>query len=184
MVGELLARIARALDAAEIPYMVIDGQAVLVYGYTRLTDDIDITLGVGPDRLKDVLHVIERADLRSLVDDDFVEQKLVLPAEDRRSKTRVDLIFSYGGYEAEAIRRARPVEIAGYEVAYAAVEDVLIHKVVAGRPQDLRDAVEILLRHLDAVDSAYVQGWLRQFEEAPDMALVPTFQRLLAEARG
>jgi hypothetical protein len=37
--------------------MIIGGQAVLLYGEPRLTKDIDITLGVNVDRLKDLLDV-------------------------------------------------------------------------------------------------------------------------------
>jgi len=48
---ELLARIASALSRGNLPYMVIGGQAVLLYGEPRLTKDIDITLGIPIDRL-------------------------------------------------------------------------------------------------------------------------------------
>ncbi len=43
MFEHLLAKIATALNKAEIPYMVIGGQAVLLYGEPRLTKGIDIT---------------------------------------------------------------------------------------------------------------------------------------------
>ena len=56
MFDELLARIARALDAWGIPYMAIGGQAVLVYGEPRLTRDIDLTFGVDVDALVTVLE--------------------------------------------------------------------------------------------------------------------------------
>ena len=48
MFDELLARIAGALDARALPYMVIGGQPILLYGEPGLTRDIDITLGVEP----------------------------------------------------------------------------------------------------------------------------------------
>ncbi|MGB3565055.1 MAG: hypothetical protein WBH85_09195 [Thermoanaerobaculia bacterium] len=44
MFGSLLERIALALDNADLPYMVIGGQAVLLHGEPRLTRDIDITV--------------------------------------------------------------------------------------------------------------------------------------------
>ena len=48
---KLLAKIANELRKLRIPYMVVGGQAVLLYGEPRLTKDIDITLGVGVDGL-------------------------------------------------------------------------------------------------------------------------------------
>ncbi len=52
MFEELLKKIGLALDENAIPYMVIGGQAVLLYGEPRLTRDIDITLGVKPGKAR------------------------------------------------------------------------------------------------------------------------------------
>ena len=52
MFQQLLVELARALNRREIEYMIIGGQAVLIYGEFRLTRDIDITLGVGEERLQ------------------------------------------------------------------------------------------------------------------------------------
>jgi len=52
MFEQLLARLSLALDAAEISYMVIGGQAVSVYREPRLTQDVDIVLGLAPDQLE------------------------------------------------------------------------------------------------------------------------------------
>ncbi len=43
--------------------MLIGGQAVLLHGEPRLTQDIDVTLGVGLDRLADLLSVTNEMDL-------------------------------------------------------------------------------------------------------------------------
>ena len=52
MFKKLLKKIANELNTNNIPYMVIGGQAVLLYGEPRLTKDIDITLGIGIDGLR------------------------------------------------------------------------------------------------------------------------------------
>ncbi len=52
-----LARTGRLLDEHGVPYMVIGGQAVLLYGEPRLTRDIDITLGIGPQRAEEILNL-------------------------------------------------------------------------------------------------------------------------------
>lgn len=41
MFQNLLKKIARSLEKTSIPYMVIGGQAVLLYGEPRLTKDIN-----------------------------------------------------------------------------------------------------------------------------------------------
>ncbi|MEO0559227.1 MAG: nucleotidyl transferase AbiEii/AbiGii toxin family protein [Bacteroidota bacterium] len=166
MFETLLARLARALADAAIPYMVIGGQAVLLYGAPRLTQDIDITLGVAPDRLTDVLDLLNAVSLRPLVDPEpFVAETLVLPCEDAETGIRIDLVFSYAGYERTAMERVRSVEIQETPVLFTSVEDLVIQKLVAGRPRDLEDVRGVLLRQPD-VDVSYVRLWLREFDSA------------------
>ena len=51
MFKDLLRKIGKKLSDFGLPYMVIGGQAVLLYGTPRLTKDIDITLGVNIEEL-------------------------------------------------------------------------------------------------------------------------------------
>ena len=149
MFERLLERLAQALESRLIAYMVIGGQAVLLYAEPRLTRDIDITLGLSADRLPTLLDVIGTLGLRVRVEnaEDFVRQTMVLPCEEVASSIRVDFIFSSSPYEAEALSRASRVKIGGSEVRYASVEDLIIHKLVAGRPRDIEDVRSILLKN-------------------------------------
>ena len=44
MIGELLNRITKALEKAEIPFMVSGSMALIVYTVPRMTRDIDIVI--------------------------------------------------------------------------------------------------------------------------------------------
>lgn len=179
MFESLLARLATALDAAEVPYMVIGGQAVLLHGEPRLTRDIDLTLGIDPSRLDAALGVVREAGLTPLVDPDpFVAETFVLPCEDAESGIRVDMVFSNEGYERTAMSRTVTVTVGGAEVRFASVEDLLIQKLVAGRPRDIEDARGVLNRHPDA-DLATVRGWLREFDAALGFASEAELERIL-----
>ncbi|WP_457654389.1 hypothetical protein [Rhodocaloribacter sp.] len=80
MFKRLLEKLAKALDKAQLLYVIIGGQAVLLYGEPRLTKDIDITLGAAVDRLDVVLRVAKQVGLTPLVDPrPFVDQTMVLP---------------------------------------------------------------------------------------------------------
>jgi len=84
------------LDEAGIPYMVVGGQAVLLYGEPRLTKDIDITLGVTLESLGKVLALAQHNALNPLVDPEtFTRRTLVLPCQDQQTGIRVDFIFSF-----------------------------------------------------------------------------------------
>ena len=100
MVESLLAKISLGLEKLSIAYMVIGGQAVLIHGEPRLTRDIDITLGAGPDQVGEVLNIVRDWGWRVLVDDpvDFVQRTMVLPCLEPESSFRVEFIFSFTPY--------------------------------------------------------------------------------------
>lgn len=177
----LLKQIAQQLDNAEIRYMVIGGQAVLIHGEPRFTKDIDITMEITPQNLQQVLEVVKHLGLKILVKDveKFVEDTWVLPTLDERSGIRVDFIFSFSTYEKTAIERAVKIEINGYPVKFASVEDLIIHKIFAGRPRDIEDVRKILLKN--KVDENYIKKWLKEFDKALGKNTLKTFVELIKE---
>ena len=169
MITALIKRIARQLDAGRIPYMIIGGQAVLLYGRPRLTRDIDITLGLDTDQFSRVEEVCANLDLKPLAENphDFATKTKVLPAEAQDSKVRVDFIFSFTPYETQAIERANEVLLEDCPVKFASCEDVIIHKLVAGRPVDQEDVRHLLAKNRDAIDPSYLKHWLLEFSHLP-----------------
>ena len=167
--GALLARLARSFAERDIPFMIIGGQAVLLHGEPRLTQDIDVTLGLAPERIPDILAACKELGLEPLPENvqSFVQTTFVLPAADRESGIRVDLIFSTTTYEAEAIARAQPVDVGGAMVPFATAEDLIIHKLFAGRPRDIEDAGGVVRRKGPDLDWDYLR------RQAAELAQVP-----------
>lgn len=66
-------------------------------------------------------------------------------------------------------RRSIPYMLRGHDVRFAAPEDVIIHKVFAGRPRDLEDVRTIALKNPD-IDRAYIRRWLQEFEMSSEHA--------------
>lgn len=181
MFEALLERIAAELARSGVPYMVIGGQAVLVYGDPRATRDIDVTLGLGAEGFASISAVAERLGLRVMTSDPerFVREQMVLPAVEDKTGIRVDFIFSFTSYEQQAIARAVPVKIGTGSVNFATLEDVIIHKLFAGRPRDIEDVRSIIARN-PGFDREYVEGWLPQFHEATGRDLLALFRQLTA----
>ena len=129
----LIKKLAKGLDKLKIPYMIIGGQAVLLYGMPRLTRDIDITLGLDIDSLPVVKKICSKLKLKIKPEDaeGFVKKTMVLPVEDPKTKIRVDFIFSFSDYEKKAISRAVKVKIKDYYAHFASPEDIIIHKIFA-----------------------------------------------------
>jgi len=169
VITTLIKRIARQLDASGIAYMIIGGQAVLLYGRPRLTRDIDITLGVDTDQFAQVAQVCKDVGIELLPEDpsDFATKTNVLPAEEPQSKIRVDFIFSFTPYEAQAIERGNEVLLEDCTVRFATCEDVIIHKMVAARPIDHEDVRHLLAKNRNTIDFDYLKQWLSEFTHLP-----------------
>jgi len=162
--------------------MVIGGQAVLVYGEARLTKDIDVTLGAGLDRLDEVVAAVRDLGFEPLVDPEtFTRETMVLPCRDPDSSIRIDFVLSESGYERDALARARVIDTGGTGVRFASPEDVVIHKVVAGRPRDLEDVRAILAKNPD-LDRGLVDDVLGSLEPAVEEPLRERFAEIARSA--
>ena len=182
MLEKLIRKIAQRLDVDKIPYMVIGGQAVLVYGRPRLTQDIDITLGIDTDDFAIVEKMCKKLRLNILPEkpEDFAKQTRVLPAEEPKSKIRVDFIFSFSEYERQALERTRDVLIEDYPVRFASCEDVIIHKMVSGRAIDQEDVKSILIKNKNSIDLKYIRKWLSELSKIPEhKGILKRFNSLL-----
>lgn len=184
MFERLLARVAAALAKHKIPYMVIGGQAVLLYGEPRATKDIDITLALGLEGLPRVLAAVRTARLLLLADDAeaFARRTMVVPVRDEKTGIRIDIILSFSDFERQAVARARDIKIGRTTVRFAALEDLVIHKMVAGRPRDIEDVEAVLLKN-PGYDAAYIQNWLKAFDRSLDLETSAAFAALLKGLR-
>ncbi|MBA7683386.1 hypothetical protein ES703_91750 [subsurface metagenome] len=183
MFEELLIRIAKTLDNNNIPYMIIGGQAVLLYGEPRLTKDIDITLGVSIDKLSELLNIIKKIELMPLPENiiGFTQKTFVLPAKDIKTNIRVDFIFSQTSYEKQAIERVNKINLKNTILKFASIEDVIIHKIFAARPRDIEDAKSIIIKNPN-FDKNYIRKWLKIFDNSMgENKFVNVFKDLIKE---
>ena len=161
--------------------MLIGGQGVLLYGEPRLTQDVDVTLGIDLTRLSELVSVVREMGFELLVDDvdEFVRQTWVLPTLDGSTGLRVDFILSWTEYERKAIERAHSVQVEGYPVRYATAEDLIIHKIFSGRARDLEDVRSILIRQ--QVNLEEIKRWLNSFEKSTGEDYLSRLESVLKE---
>lgn len=175
----LLGKIAKAFNRHKIPYMVIGGQAVLQYGRPRLTEDIDVTMGLDSESLALVRKAVDEIPLQPRANEveKMVKLTNVLHLVEEESGIKVDCIFSFISYEREAIVRAKEIKVGGNVVRFAAIEDVIIHKLVANRPRDIED-VKGILNQNTTFDREYVLYWLKSFSETIGKDLKEDFKEI------
>lgn len=177
---KLIVKIAKILDKNNIPYMIIGGQAVQIYGEPRLTKDIDITIGLNVDSYKLLIDVIEKIALIPLIKDieNFIKETYVLPTYDKKTDFRVDFIFSFSEYEKIALKRVNKIKIKNYEIKFASLEDLIIHKIISGRERDIEDIKKIIFKNKE-FDKEYIQKWLYEFQNILNENLIEKFKNLI-----
>lgn len=181
---KLLIRIAKVFDESKIPYMIYGGQAAIFHGEFRTTKDIDLTLGVDISELEKIKKCLTDINLKILVKDpeDFVRHSWVLPLKDNETGIRVDISFSFSPYERQAIDQAINYKIEDTNVRYCKAEDLIIHKIFAGRELDFIDVRKVLIKNKD-IDKKYITKWLKLFEETTGENYIERFEKIIASIK-
>jgi len=103
---------------------------------------------------------------------------MVLPTLHEKSGIRVDFIFSHSTYEQQAIQNANKVRLGSTDVFFASLEDVIIHKIIAGRPRDMEDIRSVILKNPD-FNLGYIKRWLTEFDASLEGNYFELFKKIL-----
>jgi len=169
MIIKTLKDIAQLFKKSNIPYMVMGGQAIVVYGRPRFTQDIDITVALTPEESDPLLNAVGEV-FRVLPEDvkKFIRETWVLPLEHIETKVKVDIVFSITPFEREAIGRAREILIDDVSVEYIAPVHLVVQKIIAGRTRDLEDAMGVLEVQGKEIDVAEIEKIIKAVAKGPE----------------
>ncbi len=163
---ELLAALAPVL-ARWGRWYVFGAQAVVAHGVPRLSADVDVTLALVPDEPDRFVRDMHAAGFALRIDDpDFVRRTRVMPFVHRATGMPLDVVLAGSGLEDEFLDRARVTDIGGTAVPILEVGDLIIAKVLAGRPKDLDDASGLWRRHGRTLDADRIRATLKLLEDA------------------
>jgi hypothetical protein len=91
----------------------------------------------------------------------------------------LDIVLAGSGLEDEFLSRAVPRDIGGATVPLIDASDLVIAKILAGRPKDLDDVRGIWRAHGERLDVGRIHETLRLLEEALSQSdLLPAFERI------
>jgi predicted nucleotidyltransferase len=152
-----LADVASFLQAEGIAYALIGGLAVSVRGQPRMTADVDLVIAADIERALALVASLPQSRFRPLFQDveEVVTRAFLLPLRHRSTNVKVDVAVGLSGFEQQAVARAEPIELAGSQVKVATAEDLLIMKLLAGRPQDEQDIRGLLVAQANRLDWDY-----------------------------
>ena len=163
-------------------WYVFGAQAVVVYGVPRLSADVDVTLALTPDAPDRFAHDMQAAGFSLRVNDpDFVQRTRVMPFVHSPTGMPLDLVLAGSGLEEEFLDRAVPTDVGGVRVPMIERSDLIIAKILAGRPKDLDDARALWHLHGSEMDGDRIRRTLRLLEEALSQSdLLPSFETIVS----
>jgi hypothetical protein len=185
--ADLLAALATVLRRRHVRWYLFGAQAVILHGRPRLTEDVDVTVDADAKQVSGLVAALGRAGFAPRVSDveTFVARARVIPFLHRGTGIPLDMVIAGSGLEQEFLERATMADVGGIRVPVIAPDDLVITKVIAGRPKDLDDAGTVLAAHVDDLDVRRVRRILGDIDAAlGDTDLVGRFDRLLSKRRG
>lgn len=146
---------AAILESLAVDWALIGGLAANVYrDYERFTVDADVLVRGDEGNAERIAAAFRAAGF--VVDEisDTGEPTHLLLC--RRNDAEVDVLLPVVEYQFEALRRSGDAHL-------LTVEDVLVHKLIAWRPQDQDDIASILRTGIE-FDMSYVDTWSAVFD--------------------
>lgn len=176
---EFLIQVARAFEAASVPFMVAGSHASSTHGQPRSTQDADFVID----------PTIEQLDrfLESLGEDYYVDRFSARQA--LKERTMFNIVSLTEGWKADLIiRKNRPFSLEEfarrrmqivhtYSLPFASPEDVILTKLewdsITPSERQVRDAMGVALVQRKSLDRAYLRKW------APTLGVAEKLEEIL-----
>jgi hypothetical protein len=153
-----------------IPYVIIGGMALQWWGEPRFTRDVDVTILVNLGKEEVVVKKILSAFSPRISDAYKFALKNRICLVQSKEGYEIDISLGIPGYEKKVMKRSVECRLdKKHIVRICSAEDLIIHKAVAGRPQDLSDIEGIILRQGKKLNVKYIQKWLKEFSDILEM---------------
>ena len=161
-------------------FCFIGGLAVLRWGETRVTLDVDLNILTGFGGEDQVIEAM-LADFvpRMPSAREFAQRNRVLLLNSTRA-IGIDVSLGALPFEESVIERASNfVYDTGIELRTCSAEDLIVMKLFASRPGDIRDVEGIAIRNRGSLDWRYVEEQLAPLAELKeDPEIMKTLDRL------
>jgi len=153
--------ILRALNDANVRYLIVGGLAVVAHGYVRFTQDIDLVVELERENVLRAMDALTAIGYRPLIPVEaaqFADERLRQQWRDdkgmivfqmlnpERESTRIDIFVTEPFVFEEEFERAKRHNWGDLQAPVIRIEALIAMKQATGRPQDLADAA--LLRDI------------------------------------
>jgi hypothetical protein len=158
-----------ALCPLNLPMAVMGGLALAAWKYPRATRDVDLIIGIGSMRPDDVLSSLLAADFRTKHSPavrplgNLQILQVEIEPEGMFVSIPVDLLLADSEYHRQALARAIPFHLPEVveELRVLTCEDMILHKLLAGRMIDRSDAAALIRANRDTLNLDELIKWVQ-----------------------
>lgn len=178
-VTDTLHTLVDLLDQLSIEYAVMGGMAVRSHGVPRPTYDIDVIVVLERSQLPELFDRLRDRDFEipEAYETGWVDRIKDMPLVKLRRYIRdesldVDVFLAESEFQAEIMKRRSRLDVEGWSLWVVSPEDLVLLKLLAGRPRDLGDVADVLFMQAP-LDVEYMRCWAGELgvEEALNRAL-------------
>jgi predicted nucleotidyltransferase len=169
------------LDQLSIEYAVMGGFAVRSHGVPRPTYDVDVLIVLERQQLPKLFDRLREQDfgIPEAYDTGWVDRIKEMPLVKLRRFIRdesldVDLFLAETEFQTQVMNRRTRLDADGRIVWVVSPEDLVLLKLLAGRPRDLGDVTDVLFMQ-GSLDVEYMRRW------AEELGVKKELERALAE---
>jgi hypothetical protein len=181
LLDDVFKKVISFLNKEKVEYIIIGGIAAGTLGEPRVTGDIDADILLDKDKMGGFLSKAEKSGFKVNRKRCIETAKRVSVFQINYGDFHVDFIIASTDLEREAFRRKRIIRLYGLKAFFPTPEDLILLKIIPGRPQDLIDAEKVIIRHKEKLDVKYLKDWAQRLsDEAQDLRIYNELKRLLA----
>jgi predicted nucleotidyltransferase len=162
---EPLRDLIRLFRESKIPYALMGGMAVSVHGIPRPTHDLDFTIAIERERLPEFYAAVEELgySVPDVHQSGWVDLVAGMPLVRVRQWVDdkvidIDLFLAESSFQESLLSRRVELVVEGNLAWVVTPEDLMLLKLIAGRPRDLGDIQDILLAQ-GQLDEEYLKTW-------------------------
>jgi hypothetical protein len=175
---DVLPRIVAVLDEVRVPYMIAGSVASNVHGAPRPRADLDIVIDPDSTTIDALADALPRSAYHGSKEAarEALRARTSFTVVDFATATRIDFIVKKDRLfsQLEMDRRVR-ADLHGCSVYVVSAEDTIVaelewSKQQGGSRTQIRNAADILARHGDTLDRAYLTRWIDELGLAAEWA--------------
>jgi len=159
---------------------LLGGLALAVWKHPRFTRDVDVLVALGETDKSELLSSLTATGFRPKRGDGLVRLgelellQLLYEPPGALIAVQVDVLFAGDEYQQAALARSITAAIAEFDgpVDVLSCEDLIIHKLLAGRIIDRADAAALLQANRMSLNFSYLLHWIEMKRLTGDFAEV------------